>query len=63
MPNLGKVLKSQFKLRLTHSYVLSHFSHVQLFATPCNPPVSSVHGILQARILEWVSVPSSRGSS
>ena len=29
----------------------------------CNPPGSSVHGILQARILEWVAVPSSRGSS
>ena len=25
-----------------------------------NPPGSSVHGILQARILEWVSMPSSR---
>ena len=29
----------------------------------CNPPGSSVHGILQARILEWVVMPSSRGSS
>ena len=29
----------------------------------CGPPGSSVHGILQARILEWVAVPSSRGSS
>ena len=27
------------------------------------PPGSSVHGILQARTLEWVAVPSSRGSS
>ena len=26
-----------------------------------NPPGSSVHGILQARILEWVAMPSSRG--
>ena len=25
----------------------------------CSPPGSSVHGILQARILEWVAVPSS----
>ena len=25
-------------------------------------PCSSVHGILQARILEWVAMPSSRGS-
>ena len=27
------------------------------------PPGISVHGILQARILEWVAMPSSRGSS
>ena len=27
------------------------------------PPGSSVHGILQARILEWIALPSSRGSS
>ena len=29
----------------------------------CSPPGSSVHRILQARILEWVVMPSSRGSS
>ena len=29
----------------------------------CNPPGSSVHGILQARILEWAVIPFSRGSS
>ena len=29
----------------------------------CSPTGSSVHGILQARILEWVAVPSYRGSS
>ena len=29
----------------------------------CSPPGSSVHGILQARIPEWVAMPSSRGSS
>ena len=29
----------------------------------CSPPVSSVHGILQARILERVAIPFSRGSS
>jgi len=28
----------------------------------CSPPGSSVHGMLQTRILEWVVVPSSRGS-
>ena len=29
----------------------------------CSPPGSSAHGILQAKILEWVVTPSSRGSS
>ena len=37
-------------------------------STLCNPmdfspPGSSVHGILQARILEWIAIPFSRGSS
>ena len=37
----------------------------QLFVTPmdCSLLGSSVHGILQARILEWVAVPFSRGPS
>ena len=29
----------------------------------CNPPDSSIHGISQARILEWVAISFSRGSS
>ena len=29
----------------------------------CSPPGSSVHGTLQARIIEWVAIPFSRGSS
>ena len=28
----------------------------------CSPLGSSIHGILQARILEWIAMPSSRGS-
>ena len=31
--------------------------------TLCDPGDCTVHGILQARILEWVAMPSSRGSS
>ena len=40
-------------------------SCVQLYCDPmdCRPPGSSVHGISQARILEWVTISSSRGSS
>ena len=44
--------------------VLTHLNHVGLCEPmDCGPPGSSVHGILQARILEWVAMPSSRGSS
>ena len=41
---------------MCNACVLSHFSHVQLFATlGGSPPVSSVLGILQARTLECVA--------
>ena len=48
------------------SSVCMHAKSLQLCLTLCNhtdgsPPGSSFLGILQARILEWVSVPSSRG--
>ena len=45
--------------------MLNSFSHFQLFCNPmdCSLPGSSVHGILQARILEWVAVPCSKRSS
>ena len=33
-------------------------SGAQLFATPCRLPSPSVHGILQARILERIVIPS-----
>ena len=43
--------------------VLSCFSRVQLCDhMDCSPPDSTVHGILQARILEWFTMPSSRRS-
>ena len=45
-----------------------HAKSLQSCSTLCNrmdysPPGSSVREILQARILEWVAMPSSRGSS
>ena len=41
---------------------------LQLCLTLCDPvdhslPAASVHGIFQARIQEWVAMPSSRGST
>ena len=35
----------------------------QVRLTLCDPMDYTVHGILQARILEWVAIPFSRGSS
>ena len=35
----------------------------QLCPTLCDPMDYTVHGILQARILEWVAIPFSRGTS
>ena len=50
---------------IIYTFMLSGFIHVQLFVTPmnCIPPGSSVHGILHARIPEWVDMPFYRGSS
>ena len=47
---------------------MCHAKSLQMCPTLCNclncsPPGSSVHGIVQSRILEWVAMPSSRGSS
>ena len=68
-PVMGASMK--FSLSLRPECLLSGLScakSLQLCPTICNPmdcspPGSSIHGILQARILEWVAVPSSRGSS
>ena len=44
-----------------------HAKSLQSCSALCNPvdslPDSSVHGILQARLLEWVALPFSRGGS
>ena len=39
------------------------FSRVQPFVTPWTVACQAPHGILQARVSEWVAMPSSRGSS
>ena len=57
----------QLMLLLQHAkkcaYMPNCFSRVRLFVTLwTSPPGSSVHGILQERILEWVAVLTSRGS-
>ena len=42
---------------------VSELKVAHLCLTLCNPMDYTVHGILQARILEWVAIPFSRGSS
>ena len=56
-------------LYFSHKYIYIHRIVLvsQLCLTLCDPmncssPGSSVHGIFQARILEWVAIPFSRGS-
>ena len=51
-----------------YTYVWVCVQSLKSYLTLCNPmncnlPGSSAHGILQARILEWIATPSSRGSS
>ena len=63
--------KSRFlkaKRRFLWGLAYTHAQSLQSCPTLCdpmdhNPPSSYVHGILQARILQWVAMPSSRGSS
>ena len=43
------------------SYILVHAKSLQLCPTLCDPidgspPGSSIHGIFQARVLEWVAI-------
>ena len=61
-------LHEKFYIFTIRDIVCVHVKSLQSCLTPCNPkdcslPGSSVHGILQARILELVAVPFSRGSS
>ena len=55
----------KFSSLLNFNFLSLGLSHVRLFWNPmdCSPPGSSVHGISQARILEWVAISFSRGSS
>ena len=61
-----KSLEGHHKMTKSSAPVLLFIT--QSWLTLCNlrdysPPGSSVHGIHQARILEWVAIPFSRGSS
>ena len=57
------VQKKKNALRNYVHYAQSLSPVTTLQPMDCSLPGSSVHGVLQARILEWVAVPVSRGSS
>ena len=66
--NCPRLTPSPWKI-ISHIHFENRYVLIeQLCLTLCNPmdyspPVSSVHGILQASVLEWVVIPFSRGSS
>ena len=64
---LGKLNESKTSHRLTGrrcgARAVSQSCPTLCDPMDCSPPGSSVHGLLQARTLEWVAMPSSRGSS
>ena len=60
----GAAQKPSDKLHVSLCSPLSACSHVWLCdSVDCSPPSSYVHGVFQARILEWIAISSSRGSS
>ena len=62
----ARVFTEVIKLKWCHWKVKESFAQLSpTLGDPmdCSPPSFSVHGILQARILEWVAMPSSRGPS
>ena len=65
---LGINLPKETKDLYAENYACMHVKSLQSCVTlcdpmDCSPPGSSVHGILQARILEWFPISFSRGSS
>ena len=55
--------EKHYKSITVHTYMNAQSCPTLCNPMDCGPPGSSVHGILQARIMEWVAMPSSRGSS
>ena len=56
------IVKRKMK-QTTQETVKSESESRSLLSQLCNPMHYTVHGILQARVLEWVAIPFSRGSS
>ena len=62
---LKRFQRKKYTYAQTHTLLCSVAQSCLTLCDPmdCGPPGSSVHGILQARVLEWVAIPFSRESS
>ena len=68
LPENESYMEKLFKVSLLKktqnpSLIMREANRQVWYPMDCNPPGSSVHRILQARILEWVTLSFSRGSS
>ena len=61
--NLGLSLLSPLSFHKMTKVLVAQWYPTLCDHMDCSPPGSSIHGILQARILEWVAFPHSKGSS
>ena len=57
------MVKCSVNVKISTSAIRVKVKFAQSCPTLCDPMNYTVHGILQARILEWVAFPFSRGSS
>ena len=61
--SVGVAVKTHMYIWPNHPYVCMKVKVAQSCPTLFSPIDNTVHRILQARILEWVAFPFSRGSS
>ena len=65
--NLWAIREAQFQVysKVNQLYICMKVKSSLTLCNPmdCSPPGSSVHGIFQTRVLEWVAISFSRGSS
>ena len=63
MENFDKIIITHYDEKDWNSLKKLKVKVAQSCRTLCNPMDYTAHGILQARIMEWVAIPFSRASS
>ena len=65
LPGISPLIQPQSKMTMEakEKMLVAQLCLTLCHPMDCSPPGSSVHGILQARILEWVAISFSGGSS